>query len=467
MDMDILLTHGFFLCEDPKELQIMKPYAPLGILYLASHLRVRGFGVEVFDTTFSSWPELQNILTQQKPSVLGVYANLMTRGSVVRILRAAREAGWKTVVGGPEPGAYAEEYLTAGADVVVIGEGEVTLEELLPVLKDGSNEKLANVNGIAYRGEKGQVRRTAPRLQIPDIDGQPWPSRESISIERYLETWRQHHGGGSVSMITARGCPYECRWCSHEVYGKTHRRRKAASVVDELEWILGRYNPDLLWFADDVFTIHHGWLAQFAAEMKRRGLTIPFECISRADRINERAADLLAELGCFRVWIGSESGSQRILDSMRRGVTVQQVQNAVAMCKARGLQTGMFLMWGYEGEELDDIEATIQHVKVSNPDIFLTTVAYPIRGTAYFGAIKDHVVEPKVWAKSSDRDFQIRGRHSRRYYQNVDRLLRAEVELDRLMNAEAPGDGLVLGELRQRIAQAQEGMKTTVEEVEA
>ena len=315
----------------------MKPYAPLGILYLASHLRARNFDVEVFDTTFSSWPELQNLLASERPAVLGVYANLMTRGSVIRILRAAKEAGWKTVVGGPEPGAYAEEYLAAGADVVVIGEGEVTLEELLPILRSGAYENLSRVHGIAFRGEEGRVERTPPRAQIPDIDGQPWPSRESISIERYLETWRQHHGAGSVSMITARGCPYECQWCSHEVYGKTHRRRKAASVVDELEWILGRYNPDMLWFADDVFTIHHGWLAQFAAEMKRRGLSIPFECISRADRINERVADLLAELNCFRIWIGSESGSQRVLDAMRRGVTVQQVQNAVGLCKSRGI----------------------------------------------------------------------------------------------------------------------------------
>ncbi len=253
----------------------MKPYAPLGILYLASHLRARGFDVELFDTTFSSWPEFQKLLASERPAVLGVYANLMTRGSVIRILRAAKEAGWKIVVGGPEPGAYADEYLAAGADVVVIGEGEVTLEELLPILRRGSKEDLSRVHGIAFPGEAGRVRRTPPRAQIPDIDGQPWPSRESISIERYLETWRHHHGAGSVSMITARGCPYECQWCSHEVYGKTHRRRKAPSVVDELEWILGRYNPDMLWFADDVFTIHHGWLAQFAGEMKRRGLSHP------------------------------------------------------------------------------------------------------------------------------------------------------------------------------------------------
>jgi anaerobic magnesium-protoporphyrin IX monomethyl ester cyclase len=326
---------------------------------------------------------------------------------------------------------------------------------------------IGHINGIAFANENGKIQLTPPRAQIPDIDGQPWPSRESISIDRYLETWRHHHGAGFVSMITARGCPYECRWCSHEVYGKTHRRRKPASVVDELEWIVGRYHPDMLWFADDVFTIHHGWLAQFAAEMKRRGLSIPFECISRADRSNEHVADLLAELNCFRIWIGSESGSQRVLDAMRRGVTVGQVQNAIGLGKARGIQTGMFLMWGYKGEELEDIEQTIQHVKTSNPDIFLTTVAYPIRGTSYFKDVQDSVVSTKNWGESSDRDFQIRGRHSRRYYQNVDRLLRAKVELDRLMNSPVPEGDWLLAELRRKIDLAHEGVRTSAHEVEA
>ena len=161
--MDCLLTHSFFLGDDPKELQIMKPYAPLGILYLASHLRARNFDVEVFDTTFSSWPDFHKVLANQSPAILGVYANLMTRGSVVRILRMAKATGWKTVVGGPEPGSYAEEYLAAGADVVAIGEGEVTLEELLPILRNGSNEYLSRVNGIAFRGSDGQVQYTPPR----------------------------------------------------------------------------------------------------------------------------------------------------------------------------------------------------------------------------------------------------------------------------------------------------------------
>ena len=465
--MDLLLTHGYFLYEDPKELQIMKPYVPLGILYLASHLRARNFDVEVFDTTFATRQELLRLLQDTRPAVLGVYANLMTRGSVVQILRAAKEAGWRTVVGGPEPGAYVEEYLAAGADVVVIGEGEITLEELLPILRSDSLQALHHVNGIVFRGDDGSVRRTPPRSQIPDIDRQPWPSRESVPMERYIETWRQHHGTGSVSIITARGCPYDCRWCSHAVYGKTHRRRKPASVVDELEWILDRYSPDMLWIADDVFTIHHGWLAQFAAEMRRRNLKIPFECISRADRINPQVADLLAELKCFRIWIDSESGSQRVLDAMQRRVTTTQVRDAVKVCKTQKIQTGMFLMWGYEGEEMEDVEATIRHVKRTRPDIFFTTVAYPIRGTPYFADVADRVVTTKAWADGSDRDFRIRGRHSRNFYQNADKLLRAEVELDnRLRSDPAVDDSIVVG-LRERIAQARDGLRETYAEPEA
>ena len=135
---------------------------------------------------------------------------------------------------------------------------------------------------------------------------------------------------GSVSLITARGCPYHCRWCSHSTFGKTHRRRSVGSVADEAEWILDRYQPEMLWYADDVFTIHTGWTLAYAAEMKRRGIRVPFECITRADRFSAPVAAALAEMGCFRVWIGSESGSQRVLDAMQRGVQVEQVRDSGA-----------------------------------------------------------------------------------------------------------------------------------------
>jgi anaerobic magnesium-protoporphyrin IX monomethyl ester cyclase len=464
--MDLLLTHGYFLFDDAKELQIMKPYPPLGILYISSHLRRKGFQVQVFDSTFSSREQLFNVLRQGPPAVLGVYANLMTRSNVTEILRVAKESGWQTVAGGPEPSAYIPEYLNAGADVVVIGEGEVTLEELIQVLRVGSWESLNRVNGIAFRNPDGTIIQTKPREQLSDIDSQPWPDREAIDMGKYVATWRKHHGMGSVSLITARGCPYHCRWCSHEVFGKTHRRRKPASVADELEWLLGRYQPDMAWMADDVFTIHPGWLSQYAQELKRRRLQLPFECISRADRLNPGVIETLAEMGCFRVWIGSESGSQRVLDAMQRGVTVEQVQSAITLCRSRGIQTGMFLMWGYEGEELEDIEATVQHVKRTNPDIFFTTVAYPIKGTPYFAEVAGRVEALKPWKVSSDREVRIRGRHSRSFYSFADRLLRSEVELEKTQ-AKPDVDLLAILKLQSDIADARAGLQASISEKEA
>ena len=460
---ELLLAHGYFLFEDPKERQIMKPYAPLGILYLCSHLRNKGFDVDVFDTTFSNPEELFRFLRTETPSVLGLYANLMTRGKIIEILHVAREAGWKTVVGGPEPGAYTAEYLQEGADFVVSGEGELTMEELLLALRSRTSD-LTGIAGLSFMLD-GKVHQGAPRQQIANLDLQPWPARDAIDIQRYVDTWRQHHKAGSVNLITARGCPFHCNWCSHQVFGQSHRRRDPSLVVDEVEWLLGRYQPDMIWVSDDVFTINHAWFRTYAAEMKRRGLRIPFECISRADRLNSEMLDLLAELGCFRLWIGSESGSQRILDSMERGVKIEQVQKAVHMCRERGIQSGMFLMWGYEGEELEDIEATIQHVSVSNPDIFFTTVSYPIKGTPYYKKISERLVQLGPWSKSSDREIKIRGRHTGRFYSHVDKLLRDEVAKSRLL-ADPLKESEQLDLLNNSIREAREGIRATFAEVE-
>jgi anaerobic magnesium-protoporphyrin IX monomethyl ester cyclase len=428
--MRLLLTHGYFLEEDAHERAVMKPYPPLGLLYLSSHLRARGIDVEIYDSTFGARRELLAILESGPPGAVGIYGNLMTRGAVLAISEAAREAGWRVVLGGPEPANYAREYLEAGADAVVPGEGELVLADLLEAFESGA--PLHSVPGIVHRGQDGSTVATTARPLIADLDAQPWPDRERIAIERYLDVWRERHGAGSISVITARGCPYRCRWCSHGTFGYTHRRRSAALVADEVEWLLERYSPEMLWMADDVFTIHAGWMLQYEAEMKRRGLRVPFECITRADRLDARTADALAQLGCFRVWIGSESGSQRVLDAMERGVTVEQVRRAIRLCRERGIASGMFLMWGYEGEELEDIEATVDHVKASLPDIFLTTVSYPIKGTPYHADVADRLVAPEDWRRGSDRSLEIHGRRPRAYFELADRLLRAEVALERL-----------------------------------
>jgi len=428
--MRLLLTHGYFLAEDAKERSIMKPYPPLGILYLSSHLKARGFDSEIYDSTFGSRQELFSILDSAPAGVAGIYGNLMTRASVLAILERAKASAWLVMLGGPEPANYAEEFLSAGADLIVAGEGERAVEMLARANFD--RDTWPSIPGLVFRSENGGLVRTGAADLIRDLDAQPWPDREQIDVERYLSAWRARHGVGSVSVITARGCPYKCSWCSHSVYGHTHRRRSPTAVVDEIEWLIGRYSPEMLWIADDVFTIHHGWLNEYAAEMKRRGIAIPFECITRADRVTASVAATLAGLACRRVWIGSESGSQKILDAMQRGVTAQQVRTAVALCKANGIETGMFLMWGYDGEQMEDIDTTIDHVRSCRPDVFLTTVSYPIKGTPYFDRVSAKLVSIGDWKESSDRDFKIRGRHSRRFYQYADELLRAEMSSDQV-----------------------------------
>lgn len=425
--MDILLTHGYFLWEDEKEQQIMKPYPTLGLLYISAYLRREGFDVEVFDTTFSSRGELAARLAQG-PGVLGIYTNLITRGAVVWIMGEARRHGWTVVVGGPEGANYPEQYLAHGADVVVVGEGEQTMAELLPALARRGKHRLHGLAGTIFRDERGAVQRNPERAQIADIDSLPWPDRGQIDQQRYVEVWRTHHGMGSVNLITARGCPYKCTWCSHAVFGYSHRRRSYRDCADEVQHIAETYRPDQVWYADDVFTISHKWLYDYAGELKRRGLKLPFETISRADRMmKEEVLETLAAMGCYRIWIGSESGSQRILDAMQRGVTVEQVQWATRAAQRHGIEVGMFLMWGYDGETVEDIEATIDHVKKANPNIFFTTVAYPIKNTPYYQKIEHQLELGKDWATATDRDYVVKGRHSRAYYRHADRWLRSAV----------------------------------------
>jgi radical SAM superfamily enzyme YgiQ (UPF0313 family) len=468
--MDILLSHGYFIAEDAHEQQIMKPYPPLGLLYISSHLRAQGFDVALYDSTFQTLDDFAVYLQKVRPALVGLYCNLMTKQNVLRMIPLCRAVGARVILGGPEPVSYAPEYLAAGAAVVVAGEGELTLAELIPLLQQSDEPDLSPIQGIFYLDEQRRVVRTAARPYIVDLSAQPWPDREAIDLERYLDTWATHHGVRSISLITARGCPYTCTWCSHTVFGHTHRRRRPEDVADEVAYLAERYRPDQLWYADDVLTIAHRWFLTYAAELKKRNLRIPFECISRADRLNEEIVETLAEMGCTRLWIGSESGSQRVLDGMKRKANVADVQAKTHLLQSRGIEVGMFIMFGYEGETLADIESTAEHLIAARPNVFLTTVAYPIKGTAYYEAVADRVVSDRPWYARTDRDLQVAGRHSRRFYAQATRWVVNEVELHRLLRnggPRSPSALLRLGKLFLNARWGRLGMALTRREREA
>jgi len=221
-----------------------------------------------------------------------------------------------------------------------------------------------------------------------------------------------------------------------------------------------QYKPDMLWFADDVFTINHRWFQTFYEELKRRGVRIHFECISRADRLNEDILKKMAEVGAFRIWYGSESGSQRILDAMQRRVSVEQIRNTTAMAQKYGIQAGLFVMLGYPGEEIADIDATIDHLKATRPDTYLTTIAYPIKGTTLYNEVQPNLIVPDTWDRVTDRTLNFSGRHSDRFYWFATRHLVNEVALDRARREQGQRLGTVMSHFtKSRLARL--GMQLT------
>lgn len=418
--MKILLTHGYFLKDDPAEQRIMKPYPPLGILYISAFLEKSGIQHDVFDTTFSSKNDLKNYLLETIPDCIGIYVNLMTKLNVLEIISFVKSrselAQTKIILGGPDIRYNAENFLQHGADILVIGEGEESFVELIKAIDSNNIKHLKNIPGIVFKDDEGKNTVTQDRALLKNIDDLPFPNRAKINIRSYQDVWKKKHKLDAVSVSTMRGCPYTCRWCSRAVYGLSYRRRSPANVVDELEILKEEFNPDTLWFVDDVFTISHKWMNEFTNELKRRNLKISYECITRADRLNEEVILMLKDSGCFRVWIGAESGSQKIIDQMDRRVKVEQVREMIKLTKKYGIETGTFIMLGYPGETEEDITETINHLKLSNPDYFTITIAYPIKGTEFYQEVEAKQTERIDWTKNTDRERDFERTYSRNYY---------------------------------------------------
>lgn len=416
--MKIVLTHGYFLEEDEKEKKIMRPYAPLGLLYISAYLDKYNYQNEVFDSTFQTFENLKSYLLEHRPDVIAIYTNLMTKINVVKLISFIKTESTlsqvKIILGGPEVTHHAENFLNAGADFIIVGEGEVTMLELIKNIET-NNVLFENIDGLVFK-KGNEIIKTKERALIKDITELPLPNRKKININQYLDTWKKHHGFGMISVSSMRGCPYTCKWCSRAVYGGTYRRRKPIQVAEELLELKQTYNPDMIWFVDDVFTIHHKWLTEFSQAVKKLDAIIPYEIISRADRLNEEVIITLKDSGCKRIWIGAESGSQKIIDAMDRRVSVVDTQKMIQLAKKHGIEAGTFIMLGYPGETKEDIKQTIHHLVVSNPTYFTITVAYPIKGTPLFNEVKDKLTVHPPWETSTDRDIDFKRIHSKKYY---------------------------------------------------
>lgn len=415
--MSVLLTHAYYLSDDPKEHKIMKPYPPLGQLYISGYLNDQNIENHLFDTTFYSKEDQLAFIKEKQADIVAIYSNLMTKVEVIKlmkILKSDPQYGFPTIaLGGPDISYNLENYLNAGAQYLVIGEGEETMAELHDALVNKTD--VTQVAGLAYLKD-GLVTKTKPRVKMKDLSVLPLPNREAIPMDKYLTTWKDNHGMSSMTVSTQRGCPYTCKWCSTAVYGQSYRRRPAELVAAELKMLKDNYQPDSIWFVDDVFTVSHKWLTAFHEEVIKQDAVIPFECITRAERLNDEILQLLKEAGCYRIWIGAESGSQKIIDAMDRRVDVDVVKEAIQKTNSMDMETGTFIMLGYPGEDLDDINTTVQYLKDANPTHFTITIAYPIKGTSLYSDIEKDIITQPDWETSTDREIDFKRTYSRKFY---------------------------------------------------
>jgi radical SAM superfamily enzyme YgiQ (UPF0313 family) len=438
--VDVLIGQAYYLRFDPALRAARQPYAPLGALYAAACVRECGYSVALFDAMLAeSEDEWAEALDRHRPAVAVIYEDsfnylskmclLRMREAALVMISSARVRGVPVMVGGSDASDHPEIYLRQGALAVIAGEGEATLVHAIGTIRSGV-ASLHNVPGLVLdRG--GTVIRTPARSVARDLDAFPRPAWDLVDIERYRAIWTQAHGYFSMSIATTRGCPYHCNWCAKPIYGQRYAARSAASVADEVAWLQTTYRPDHLWITDDIFGLKPGWIEAFADEVRARDATIPFKCLMRADGVNEARTAALQRAGCRTVWIGAESGSQRVLDAMEKGTRVDQIEAATRLLRGAGIEVGWFLQFGYPGETMEDIDQTLAVVRRCRPDDVGISVSYPLPGTAFHDRVQSQLGDKRNWIDSADLAVMFRATYVPEFYRALHPLVHAWMRMQR------------------------------------
>jgi anaerobic magnesium-protoporphyrin IX monomethyl ester cyclase len=427
--MKLLFTHAYFRNFDPKQVAHAQPYPPLGTLLAAALMRDKGHEIRLFDTMFSQGPEeLMPYLRDFKPDALIIYDdgfNYLTkmclsnmREAAMRMQHIAKEFGCRVIVTSSDAADHYEKYLGAGADFVIIGEAEYTLLDLIDAI-ELQGDKLSDIKGIAFL-QNNKCVKTLPRAVSKQLDDLPLPAWDILDIEPYKKVWLDKHGYFSINVATTRGCPYKCNWCAKPIYGNTYNMRSPGQVVRELQLLKRLFHFDHVWFCDDIFGLKRSWVKEFAELIKKEQLQFKYKIQSRADLlVQEKYVEDLAASGCNDVWMGAESGSQKILDAMDKGTTVAEIKQARHLLREHGIKASFFLQFGYPGETLEDIKKTISLLKETLPDDIGISVSYPLPGTAFYERVKHELKEKTNWTDSDEMAILFRNTYPPAFYKQL------------------------------------------------
>jgi anaerobic magnesium-protoporphyrin IX monomethyl ester cyclase len=344
-----------------------------------------------------------------------------------QIMDEARRHGAKVVVHGSDASDHAEEYLRHGADYVLLGEAEITLSDVCRAILIGRDPGcIAGLLKIDVGNN--QPIRSAPTSRVTNWHTLPRPARDLIDIKPYRDAWTAHHGYFSLNLVASRGCPYRCNWCAKPISGDRFHVRAADAVVDEIQELKNVYGADHLWFGDDVFALNHHWVRQFATELKNKGCALPFKIQSRADLMTAETVEALQRAGCVEVWMGVESGSQKILDAMNKGLRIEEVVAARQLLADAGIRACYFLQLGYPGESWREIQETASLVRATRPDDIGVSVSYPLPNTRFYEQVQEEQGGKRNWLDSEDLCVMFKAGYSDDFYRAIRDALHAEVD---------------------------------------
>ena len=441
--LSILVCHSYFLRLDQKQVERAKPYPPLATLQVVSLLREAGHRVSFFDAMLAEGiEEYHQLLASETPQLVLFYEdnfNFLSKMCLATMRRAAcdmigsaRRANARVIAAGPDVSDAPGPYLRAGADLALVGEGLSTLLEVLPrfdAYPAIDRESLVRgLSGVASLngGKVFKASGTKGVALARDAGIAAW---DLVDIDRYRSVWIKAHGYFSLNMAASRGCSFRCTWCSKPIWGNQYLQRSPLEVAAEMAHLKRAFKPDHIWFADDIFGFRVDWVSDFAAATRAADAQIPFNIQTRADLISERMALALRDAGCQEAWIGAESGSQKILDSMNKGTTVAEILTARDRLKAVGIRVGFFIQLGYIDEQLDDILATRDLLASAQPDEIGVSVSYPLPGTKFYELVKAQMRAKTHWHESNDLDMMFQGTYTSDFYRAVRNLLHDQIAL--------------------------------------
>jgi anaerobic magnesium-protoporphyrin IX monomethyl ester cyclase len=431
--IDVLLAHSNHIFYDRKQVQKMQPYPPLETLLSAAVLRQAGFSVALCDVSLSAPEEaFEKAIEDHQPRLIVVCEdgfNFLSKMCLLRnrelafsMAAAAHSRSIRIAVHSPDASDHIAEYLRAGFDYVLLGEVEATLVEL------ASGAAPHQINGLAYpNGAPDIPHYNAPRILRDDLNSLPQPAWDLVDMKPYRQAWLSAHGYFSLNMISSRGCPFRCNWCAKPVYGNSYRVRDARLVADEMRFLKDRFAPDQIWFADDIFALSPRWASEFSEAVVSNSAQIPFKMQSRCDLMTRETVGWLRQAGCAEVWMGAESGSQKILDAMEKGIKVEDIYRARENLSRHGIRACLFLQFGYPGESWNEIEATIRMVRDVQPDDIGISVSYPLPGTRFFQLVSQQLSKRANWSESGDLSMMFQGAYRTDFYRALADALHLEV----------------------------------------